>query len=127
MEEVTDLIELADDTPYPPGAFSFVNDGLAFTVERVHGEEGAGPKRHVTGRDLCHGLRDLAVQRYGLLARAVLKHWNITCCEDFGNIVFHMVNHEVFSATEEDSLDDFASVFDFAEAFDRRLLLSENG
>jgi len=127
MEDVIDLIELAGETPYPPGAYSFVNDGLAFTVERVHGEEGPGPRRHVTGRDLCHGLRDLAVKRYGLMARTVLRHWNITSCQDFGNIVFHMVNNEVFSATEDDSLEDFASVFDFADAFERRVVLSENG
>lgn len=115
-----DLHAIAGKTRYPVEAFLFVQRGLDFTVRRKHGEpDPAAPpgSRHVTGRDLCFGLRDYAMKEYGLMARAVLKRWHVTSCEDFGRIVFAMVDAGLMQKTEEDTLADFADVFDFAQAF----------
>lgn len=116
-------------TKYPLDAFEFVTRGLDFTVRRVHGEpqaKGEEPgSRHVTGRDLCHGLRDYAVEQYGLLARTVLARWHIRHCEDFGNIVFTLVEAGLMRKTDEDSIRDFRNVFDFETAFHPSLKLSE--
>ena len=38
--------------------------------------------RHVTGQELCWGLRDFAVKRWGLLAKAVLRQWKVKNTED---------------------------------------------
>lgn len=54
-----DLIAVAKTTKYPPGAFEFVQQGLEFTVNRLHGQAKAGSEpgsRHVSGQDLCMGL-----------------------------------------------------------------------
>src|SRR3990170_512473 len=77
---------------YPEDAYRFVQQGLSFTVERIHGKD-PDPKtcRHITGRDLSEGLRDFALLQWGMLARTVLARWNITSTFDFGRIVFALV------------------------------------
>lgn len=107
---------------FPPEAFQFVRDGLGHTVKMVHGEGGvpADPsdeRRHVNGQQLCLGLRDYAVRRYGLLARTVLSRWGIQQTGDFGRIVFAMVDAGLMRKTAQDTLGDFENVFDFEEAF----------
>jgi uncharacterized repeat protein (TIGR04138 family) len=120
-----DLLEAVQSTRYPVDAFLFVQRGLDFTVRREHGElpddydpdDPDQPSRHVSGRMLCEGLRDFALAQYGLLAGTVLRRWRITGCEDFGRIVFAMVESGMMHKTEEDSLEDFRGVFSFREAF----------
>ena len=130
-----DIVTLARETHYPPAAFEFVRRGLDFTVQRIYSqcsqsELEADPdddedvvERHVTGQDLCEGLRDLAIREYGLLARTVLERWRIRQCTDFGKIVFAMVEGGQMQATPEDSLEDFANVFEFDEAFSETFVL----
>jgi len=123
---------LAHQTRYPLDAFLFVQQGLDFTVRRIHGEPRKRrtkqqDSRHVSGQQLCLGLRDYAIRQYGLLARTVLRRWNIHRSEDFGRIVFAMVDHNLMHKTEEDTISDFIDVFDFDDAFDPHLQLSENG
>jgi uncharacterized repeat protein (TIGR04138 family) len=131
---VDDLMAVVNRTRYPLDAFIFVQRGLDYTVRREHGELDADPEqldpeslhdRHVDGRTLCYGLRDYAHQQYGLMARAVLKRWNIHNSEDFGHIVFAMVEAGLMHKTDEDSVDDFIDVFDLANAFDEQLELSD--
>ena len=124
-----DQLKLIRTTKYPLEAFLFVQRGLDFTVRRIHGEpsgETDQVARHVTGQALCLGLRDYAIKQYGLLAKPVLTHWNIKDCSDFGHIVFALVDAALMHKTEEDSIQDFTDVYDFDEAFDSGLQLSEN-
>ena len=79
----------------------------------------------MSGRDLCYGLRDYAIEQYGLLARPMLRRWRITRCEDFGRIVFAMVESGIMQKTDEDDLNDFDNVFEFSQAFSPELQLSE--
>lgn len=108
--------------PYPPEAYRFVREGLAHTVRSIHGDRVARPARenenfHVSGQQLCLGLRDFAVRQYGLLARTVLERWSITKTDDFGRIVFAMINLGMMSKTDEDTPEDFVQVYDFDDAF----------
>lgn len=109
---------------FPPEAFQFVREGLGHTSKMVHDEGEGGSSsptpeesRHVSGQQLCLGLRDYAIKRYGLLARAVLGRWNVKRTDDFGRIVFAMIDEGLMRKTDQDSLDDFSNVFDFEEAF----------
>lgn len=135
-----DLRTIARQTKYPLAAFLFVQRGLDHAVRAIHGDppeaaEGSGApvvedpaareSRHITGRELCFGLRDYAVQQYGLLARTVLRRWRIETSKDFGQIVFTMVDAGLMHKTDEDTLEDFEDVFDFAHAFVPELSLSE--
>ena len=74
--------------------------------------------RHVSGRDLCWGLRDYALQRWGLLARTVLNSWRVEDTQDFGKIVFGFIDFDLMRKRPEDAVEDFHEVYSFREAFD---------
>ena len=108
---------------YPIDAYHFVHEGLHFAAGRTHGEHAGAPAdadRHITGRQLCEGLRDLAVANWGLLARTVLGTWHVTSTGDFGRIVFAMIDAGLLQKQPGDTIDDFADVFEFRQAFDAR-------
>ena len=126
MGEPVENIEriFSDDGRYPLEAVAFVREGLSYTVEKCHSsslqpKEEPIPHRHISGSQLCEGLRELAQKRWGLMARQVLKHWNITSTSDFGAIVFLLVNNGWMQKQPQDSIEDFDSVYDFVEAFDQ--------
>ena len=97
---------------YHDTAYVFILAGLQYTISRL------GESRHITGRELAEGCRDLALDRYGLMARQVLDFWGIRGTRDFGEIVFALVECGVLVKQDEDSLDDFDGVFCFADAFE---------
>lgn len=99
------------DPRYPVAAYRFIYEGLDYTVKNI------GCKRHVTGRELAEGLRNLAIEQFGGLALLVLGQWNITKTADFGNMVFNLVETGLMSRSESDSPEDFANVYDFARTF----------
>ena len=109
---------------YPQQAFDFVREGLQHTVGLVHGEAAlrepadVDESRHVSGQQLCFGLKDFAVRRYGRLARTVLARWNIHRTDDFGRIIFSMIEAGLMRKTDDDRFEDFVGVFDFDDAFE---------
>jgi uncharacterized repeat protein (TIGR04138 family) len=104
---------LGRDRRYARDAYVFVSESLNYTVKK------AGRQGHVSGRELCEGLCEFALQQFGRLARTVLESWGIRTCEDIGEIVFNMVDAGLLRKTEEDSRQDFAGVLDFQQALDR--------
>jgi uncharacterized repeat protein (TIGR04138 family) len=102
---------IARDPRYKPEAYVFVHDALGHTWSRLD------QRRHITGKELLDGIRDLGLKRYGPMARAVLNSWGIRTTDDFGVIVFNLVDAGVLSKTEEDHIEDFHAVYDFDEAF----------
>ncbi len=132
--DTPNIWKIAGQTKYPVDAFFFIQRGLDYTVRHIHGEmaedfdpQDADASRHISGPQLCEGLKQFALSEYGLMARAVLRRYRIYACEDFGHIVFAMVKAELMRKTDEDSIKDFIDVFDFSDAFDQKLVLSENG
>lgn len=75
--------------------------------------------RHITGAELAEGVRELAIERFGPMARSVLEHWGIHATDDLGDVVFALVEHGVLIKQDEDSRDDFVGIFDFEEAFEQ--------
>ena len=74
--------------------------------------------RHISGSELAEGVRDLALQQYGPMARAVLEHWGVHRTEDIGELVFALVEEGILVKQDEDSAEDFRDVFDFEDAFE---------
>lgn len=106
---------------FPPEAFQFVREGLSHTVSMIHGQHpelASDDSHHVSGGQLCLGLRDYAVDRYGRLAKTVLRRWSIRGTADFGKIVFAMIDLGLMRKTDEDRFEDFVDVYDFDEAFE---------
>jgi uncharacterized repeat protein (TIGR04138 family) len=120
---------LLESAPYPAEAFEFVQSGLSYTQERVYEEDSqlGTEERHIRGQEFCLGLRDLAIERWGLMAPAVLRNWKIHRTLDFGRIVFSMIDAGLMSKTDEDTLDDFRGVYEFDEVFSRDALLTGIG
>jgi uncharacterized repeat protein (TIGR04138 family) len=119
-EPTKTLEQIADElSVYPIEGLIFVQEGLSFAVNKVHGEPvDPTANRHVTGQQLCQGLREYALAKWGLMARAVLNRWGIACTLDFGRIVFALIDAGFMSKTEQDTIEDFRNVFDFKTAFD---------
>lgn len=129
QQEEVDWQKILAAGPYPIEAFAFVREGLNYTVQQVHDDPESLPEeeRHISGQQLCRGLRDLAICKYGLLAPIVLDHWRVRRTFDFGRIVFAMIEAGLLTRTDRDSIEDFQAVFDFEEAFSHDALLASIG
>lgn len=101
------------ETRFDEQAYLFVLSGLEFCQTKLEA------RRHIGGGELAHACRDLALDRYGVMARIVLEHWGINSTSDIGDIVFTLVELGFLMSQPNDSRDDFTSVFDFDSAFER--------
>lgn len=99
------------DPRYKPEAYLFVLAGLHFTVSQFP------EPRHITGRELLEGLRLYGLDQFGPLTLQVFEHWGLHFTEDFGRIVFALVEAKLLRKTDEDSMDDFRGAYDFSQAF----------
>ena len=102
----------AKDRRYKEDAYVFVMEALAYTQKKFN-----RPK-HVKGEEMLIGLRELLLEQFGPMTMMVLSHWGIKSTEDFGNIVFNLVENRVLSKTEDDSIEEFRNGYDFGEAFE---------
>jgi uncharacterized repeat protein (TIGR04138 family) len=94
-------------------AYLFVLAALEFSQTRLP------QRRHISGAELAHACRDLALERYGVMARLVLEHWGVTRTADIGDVVFALVELGLLSSQPTDSKADFVDVYDFDRAFER--------
>jgi uncharacterized repeat protein (TIGR04138 family) len=110
------------DPRFPYEAYEFVFAALSHTQKvlgRTPSEEDAenpGPQNHVSGRELLEGIRELALREFGMMARIVFRLWGINRTDDFGAIVFNLVEEKLMSKTDQDTLDEFRDVFDLDQA-----------
>ena len=120
-QEIDNLLEeiCEKDKRYGRDAYEFVLEALSFTQKKLR------RLKHVTGEELLGGIRELLFNKFGLMTLPVLRHWGIRSTEDFGNIVFNLVENRILSKTEDDSIESFKNGYDFHEAFNvgyRRML-----
>ena len=118
FSEIVALIN-KEDPRFDRRAYDFVRLGLDHTVKELRRKEGvkAERSRHVSGPELLEGLRIYALDQYGPLTKTVLNAWGIKRCQDFGDIVFNLIEYNVFSKTDTDRREDFADIFEFEAAF----------
>ncbi len=102
---------VAKDGRYDREAYRFVFEALDFTLKEI------GERRHVNGQELLDGIRAMAVNKFGMLAKMVFNRWGITRTDDFGEIVFNLVEAGLMGRTEQDSREDFHDVFNFDKVF----------
>jgi uncharacterized repeat protein (TIGR04138 family) len=120
FEDVLEQI-LAQDPRYSREAYFFVREALDFT-QKLAIKGGREQVRHVTGQELLDGIREFALQQYGPMTALLLGEWGLTRCEDFGELVFNMVEAGLLAKTKKDSREDFKGGYDFDEAFRRPFL-----
>ena len=118
FDEVVELI-CKEDPRYDRKAYTFLRQALDHTVKELKKKEAAkaGRSQHVSGAELLLGLRSFALDQYGPLSKTVLNSWGVTRCGDFGEMVFNLIEYNVFSKTENDRREDFTELYSFDDAF----------
>lgn len=110
------------DVRYHPNAYQFVYAALRFTqqsLDRPVAQSAENEDAHISGVELLDGIRGFALNQFGLMTRTVFRHWGVRSTDDFGNIVFELIERGEMSKTERDQLSDFFDVYDFEDVFDR--------
>jgi uncharacterized repeat protein (TIGR04138 family) len=74
-----------------------------------------GERRHLTGSEIARGLRALALEQFGPLARDVWHHWGVRTTRDWGEIVFGMIDAGLLHKNAQDRIEDFDDVYDVEE------------
>ena len=109
---------VAKDPRYAAEAYYFLREALDHTVKSLgRAEHAPGRMRHVTGAELCAGIRDYALQEFGPLAHLVLDTWGVRATDDIGELVYNLIAAGKLGATDQDKKSDFAGVYDFSDAF----------
>lgn len=106
---------LKRDRRFDPHAYLFLKDALDFTLKRV-AEGNGGLARHVTGPELLTGFRDLALEQFGPMACTVMDEWGVTEGQHVGDMVFNLIEEQVFGRQDSDQREDFSGVFDFRQS-----------
>ena len=104
------------DPRYAYEAYEFLFAALAHTQKMLgrqpFPETATDQDHHVTGPQLLEGVRDLALREFGLMARTVFRLWGINRTDDFGEIVFNLIDAGMLNKTDADRRTDFHDLFD---------------
>jgi uncharacterized repeat protein (TIGR04138 family) len=106
---------LKRDQRYDGQAYLFLKDALDFTLKK-RSEEGTERNRHVSGNELLDGFRSHALEQFGPMAATLMEEWGVKHCSDVGNMVFRLIEEQVFGKQESDTRQDFEGSFDLIEA-----------
>lgn len=106
-----------EDKRYKRGAYYFVREALDHTVRKLNPNLDPNQNTHITGQMLLDGIREYAHKQYGPMTITLFQDWAVKSCEDFGEIVFNLVEYGVLGKTEQDNRKDFAKGYNFEEAF----------
>jgi uncharacterized repeat protein (TIGR04138 family) len=110
-DDVMDRIR-SHDGCYHERAYLFVLSALEYRQQQL-------PVRgHISGGELALACREFAMEHFGLTARTVLSHWGINATEDFGKIVFVLIEVGLLIRQPSDQMEDFVGVYDFEKAFE---------
>ena len=99
------------ETRYDEQAYLFVLSALEYAQAKLD------IRRHITAIELSNACRELAIDRYGLMARIVLERWGIVGTADFGEVVFALVDLGFLAKLPTDTREEFFGVYDFELAF----------
>ena len=101
------------DPRYKEESYEFVMEALAYTQKKFK------RVKHVSGEEILEGIKELLIKQFGPMTLAVLKYWGVARTEDFGNIIFNLVQNKILNKTEEDDISVFKNAYDFTEVFDK--------
>lgn len=101
------------DPRYSPESYEFVMEALNFSQKKFK------KSRHVTGEELLVGIKALLLKKFGPMTMTVLNYWGIKTTDDFGNIVFNLVENKILAKDDHDHYDSFKNAYDFDEVFNK--------
>jgi len=124
FDKTIELI-IKKDPRYDREAYAFVREALDFTQKGVS-RTSRGEPHHISGKELLDGIRRYGIEQFGPMTLTVLNDWGVQQCEDFGEIVFNMVDYNLLAKTPTDSTADFKGGYDFDTAFKAPFLPSKS-
>ncbi len=101
---------------YHAESFNFVYEALDWTLHNVVAGP-AEPSRHVSCRELLDGICRFALEKFGLLASTVFESWGVRSTDDWGEIVFTLIEYDLMGKQESDQKEDFSRVYEFSSVF----------
>ncbi|MDA7951540.1 MAG: hypothetical protein MPJ24_08635 [Pirellulaceae bacterium] len=114
---------LKQDKRYSLAAYRFVQEGLSYAQSEldygtVHWqEESEQHERHVSAQELCEGLKQFGISQYGYMAKVVLNAWGVYTTDDFGAIVYNLIETKLMKQSDSDHPEDFNDLYDFEVTF----------
>ena len=128
---------LRKDSRYPLDAYLFVREALSYASDHLEldccgdgcqsietDDEQRPAERHVSGQQLCDGIRQYALAQFGLMSKTVLNSWGINSTGDFGDIVYNLIRVGIMKKSPNDCRSHFDNVYEFAIAFEREFEIS---
>ncbi len=109
------------DPRYAPDAYHFLRDALDVTIKAMQ-KNRPDAVSHVSGPELCEGVREYALQQFGPMVPTIFEAWNIRTTRDIGEMVFNLIHIGAFSRSDSDQVEDFEAVFQFEDAFEKPFL-----
>ncbi|NBV84961.1 MAG: hypothetical protein EBS01_01555 [Verrucomicrobia bacterium] len=107
---------LERSSKFDRSAYHFLKESL----ELITGDGKKNKPRvigHVTAHQLLDGVRENALRQFGPMVTTVFAYWGVTRCEDFGEMVYQLIELGTFGKSESDSIEDFQNAYTFHEAF----------
>lgn len=107
---------------YAPQAYLFISEALRVAQDelgRISSGEPDDDSAHISGPELLEGVRILGLKQFGMMAPVVFRSWGVMSTDDFGRIVFELIERGDMRKTDRDQLTDFFGIYDFADAFQR--------
>ena len=103
---------------FHPDAYRFVFEALQHVQENQKKpvRDADDDSAHISGPELLDGVRELGLKKFGMLSKSVFEHWGVKATDDFGRIVFELIECGEMRKTERDQLVDFFGVYDFNQA-----------
>ncbi len=104
---------------FHPHAYVFVSEALKTAQELVSRQvvDRLDETHHISGPELLEGVRILGLRLYGLMTPVVFRHWGLFSTDDFGRIVFEMIERGDMRKSDSDQLSDFHGVYSLDESF----------
>ena len=109
------------DPRYAPDAYPFLRDALDMTIKTLQ-KGRTDAISHVSGPELCQGVREYALQQFGPMVPTIFDTWGIGTTRDIGEMVFNLIRTGAFSRSDSDKIEDFEAVYQFADAFEKPYL-----
>jgi len=116
---------LKRDQRYDVHAYFFLKDALDFTLKKIS-EDDPGSSRHVSGEELLEGFKDCALNQFGPMAATLMEEWGVKECRDVGNMVFRLIEEQIFGKQESDKPEDFEGLFNLDRALRDPFLPKKN-
>jgi uncharacterized repeat protein (TIGR04138 family) len=117
---------VARDPRYAADAYTFLKEALDLTIRSQKKVRGRDPG-HVSGAELCAGVRDHALQQFGPMVPTIFETWGLRTTRDIGEMVFNLINAGAFSKSDADKVEDFENIYDFHDAFVKPFLPARGG